>query len=253
MARKLVAAGVDVNAMDARSVTPLYMAALHGNTAFAEILLRKGADPNVVNQEDGTFALDMAEQEGHKAMIDLLLRYNAKGKPSLTEYMDEFGAGSSLRYEVQGFGRYYFEMTLVQLEPIVKFDWSMSIRDDMRGSVTMSEKAAQSASKLHNYFQPGDLVLEDESCVWISKDIFKQLKEGKAVRLHTGKEERLFKAKETMEALQMAGYKDAFKTLYLESEDGAERIWVLDDDYIPVILKMELEGFDISIVEIRVE
>lgn len=253
VARKLVVAGTDVNALDNRGLSPLYISALHGTTEFAEILLRKGADPNLMNPEDNTYALDMAEQGKHEKMLALLRQYGAKGKPSLTEYMDNFGAGSLLRYEVQAFGRYFFTMKLTQLEPIVKFEWDMSIRDDMNGTVTMSENAANKATKLHNFFEPGDVSLEDASCVWVSKEAFKKLKAGEGVKLHTGKEYRVFKKKDAPEPLGMPGYKDAFKTLYIESEDGAEKIWILDDAYIPVILKMELESLNIGITEIVIE
>jgi len=71
-----LAAGQDVNAKAPGSnVTPLMIAAITGQTEAADLLLAKGADPNL-GSNDGSTALHMAAFFGHPQIVKALL---AKG------------------------------------------------------------------------------------------------------------------------------------------------------------------------------
>jgi len=71
IARLLVSAGADVNAVQQAGYRPLHAAAMAGRADLAKLLLDRGADPNA-KADDGRTALAMARDAKHQAVIDLL-------------------------------------------------------------------------------------------------------------------------------------------------------------------------------------
>jgi cytohesin len=76
--RKLITAGVDVNAKDKKGQTPLHFAARHGHEQIARLLIARGADVNVnMAGESWTPLLDAAST-GQTKLVKLLLQKGAK-------------------------------------------------------------------------------------------------------------------------------------------------------------------------------
>ncbi|CAM3726516.1 Ankyrin [Deinococcus saxicola] len=71
LARKLLEAGADVNAVQNGGFTPLMGAAQNGNAELVRLLLLHGAVPGTVN-EDGLSAADLAQEESHGEVQILL-------------------------------------------------------------------------------------------------------------------------------------------------------------------------------------
>lgn len=73
IARILLAAGADVNRITSAGdgLTPLLTAATHGHIDVVETLLSAGADPTVKGESSQT-AREVAEEEGHGAVAELL-------------------------------------------------------------------------------------------------------------------------------------------------------------------------------------
>jgi uncharacterized protein len=71
IARLLVSAGADVNAVQQAGYRPLHAAAMAGRADLAKLLLDRGADPNA-KADDGRTALAMAREAKQQAVIDLL-------------------------------------------------------------------------------------------------------------------------------------------------------------------------------------
>ncbi|HLE51571.1 MAG TPA: ankyrin repeat domain-containing protein [Anaerolineales bacterium] len=71
IARRLVAAGADVNAKQADDFTPLHEAAQNGQLEMAELLLEAGAQVNP-RKADGKSPLGLALEYGHTQVADLL-------------------------------------------------------------------------------------------------------------------------------------------------------------------------------------
>jgi ankyrin repeat protein len=83
VAELLIAKGADVNTkVQAEGVagTPLHEAAYHGNVDLAQLLITKGAEINAKDQ-NGNTPLDIAAQNGHKDIVELLRQHLYKGKP----------------------------------------------------------------------------------------------------------------------------------------------------------------------------
>ena len=82
--------------------TPLYQAAFNGHNELVELLLEKGADPNIKTKA-GTTALMGAAYGGHKRIAELLIAHgadvNVKGEDKgILEYVIKHGAtGENLR------------------------------------------------------------------------------------------------------------------------------------------------------------
>ncbi len=58
--------------------TPLHYAAEKGYTDIVELLLKKGANPNIKTNKDGKTPLSIARESGNRQIIELLIRYGAK-------------------------------------------------------------------------------------------------------------------------------------------------------------------------------
>jgi hypothetical protein len=74
----LVRDGANVNAATASGLTPLIEAAAGGRTDAACVLIEAGADPDVRHRELGT-ALDAAQRNGHRGIVEMLRRRGARG------------------------------------------------------------------------------------------------------------------------------------------------------------------------------
>lgn len=71
IARLLIEAGADVNAVQQAGFTPLHAAAMTGQLELAKLLLERGADPRA-KADDGRDARAMARDAKQQALIDLL-------------------------------------------------------------------------------------------------------------------------------------------------------------------------------------
>jgi uncharacterized protein len=71
VARLLVAAGADVNAVQPHGYRPLHAAAQNGNRELTELLLAAGADP-AARTDDGQTPADLATAAGHAEIASLL-------------------------------------------------------------------------------------------------------------------------------------------------------------------------------------
>lgn len=74
----LIKAGANVNLPNEKGRTALMFSAWYGSVPITEMLLRSGANPNVIpNDERGKTALMAAASKGYKEIVELLLKYNA--------------------------------------------------------------------------------------------------------------------------------------------------------------------------------
>jgi ankyrin repeat protein len=71
IARSLLDAGADVNAVQQDGVTPLQEAAANGNLELVQLLLERGADPSATDARQRT-AADFARERGHASVAEYL-------------------------------------------------------------------------------------------------------------------------------------------------------------------------------------
>jgi hypothetical protein len=75
---KLIARGVDVNAISGDGLTPLAIAAQTGRLEIVKLLLAANADPNLRRPSDNRSALDLARANGHDQIVALLKEAGAQ-------------------------------------------------------------------------------------------------------------------------------------------------------------------------------
>jgi ankyrin repeat protein len=76
-ARQLIEAGAEVNLTDKGGYSALMLAASHNHADIIDLLLAAGADPNQIEQTGGFTALIWAAQLGHTAAVKRLLEASA--------------------------------------------------------------------------------------------------------------------------------------------------------------------------------
>ena len=77
-AEMLIHAGANVSAANRAGATPMQLAALNGNAAMIEELIKAGADPNIPQAPYGDTALMMASRTGKTDAINVLLDHGAQ-------------------------------------------------------------------------------------------------------------------------------------------------------------------------------
>jgi ankyrin repeat protein len=79
----LVDAKADVNAVNDKGETPLFLAAMSGNVQIANLLIEANADVEAATVGTGEAPIHQAALSGHTQIINLLLEANANvnGKP----------------------------------------------------------------------------------------------------------------------------------------------------------------------------
>lgn len=75
--QELMNKGVNVNEKDQHGFTPLIIATGLGNKKIVEILLKSGADSNILENQMGTSALHKVSQSGNIEIAELLLEHGA--------------------------------------------------------------------------------------------------------------------------------------------------------------------------------
>ena len=74
----LIRAGAKVSAANREGATPMLLAAMNGNAAMIDKLVKAGADPNAPLTQSGDTALMMASRTGKTDAINVLLDNGAK-------------------------------------------------------------------------------------------------------------------------------------------------------------------------------
>jgi hypothetical protein len=97
----------------------------------------------------------------------------------------------------------------------------------------------------------GDLELEDETSVWVSKKVYRALKAQNPVSINSGssdKNEILIYLTNTTYQTQLNDSVVQLPALYAETDAG-NKYWILDNADNPIILKMTIQ-FNIQLTNI---
>lgn len=165
-------------------------------------------------------------------------------------------------YDVKaGENTYTFTMSKAQvnMESGIQYNWSMSMNDDMKGTVTINKEALASARDQMNRYMPGDHHLTNQTSVWVSKAVYEEIKSKETTRMNLSGTEKVFKIvtfaqdrkeQQVYEGEVVENEKDkVLKVIHLRSEDGTENIWINDDPANPLITRM-IADFEIGLYKI---
>ncbi|MCF8234055.1 MAG: hypothetical protein K9G67_01415 [Bacteroidales bacterium] len=168
--------------------------------------------------------------------------------------------GQILVYEVDFNGNVYdFIVHIKEVEDGISFDYEMTNEAGTKGSVNMSKEAVDNAIAQNNYFGGGEMNLDDQTTVWVSKKVFSDLvNEGVATISPDGGMSRVEIGDvwaghnyEMYNAISDMTFDD-ISYVYAESPDGDVRYWIHLNESNSLILKMDL-GWSITLKELRKE
>ncbi|XP_006891603.1 PREDICTED: ankyrin repeat domain-containing protein 55 [Elephantulus edwardii] len=100
----------EINHQDNEGMTPLHWAAFHNQPQHTQMLLKKGADPSLVDKDSKT-ALHWAVQSGNRILCSIILSHDLG--PSIINYDDETGKTCVHIAAAAGFGDIIHELARV--------------------------------------------------------------------------------------------------------------------------------------------
>ncbi len=165
----------------------------------------------------------------------------------------------SYTYDVDYHGMKYKFVVMprsINMSSSVVFDWSMSIRADMNGKITIGKSALDTAHGQMNLFEKGDKTLDRLTTVWVSNAVYNEIKKtGKTVMSASDQGAKSFSVvnddpDDGPTVIDSHGDTKAFKVLHMRSDDQKEEIWINDDPLSPMITHMEI-GWSIELKELN--
>lgn len=158
----------------------------------------------------------------------------------------EFKEGSELTYNVDFNGtKYDLVITLRKLDirgsrQQVKMDWYYSTVPQQIGTMTMGGQAIDESYNLYYSLQPGESrELKGNLLMIVGRPPFRKLQDGKNASMIVswlGKAKFVPKPQPEDSKFQLDGHD--VDVIYAESEDGAQKIWILNDEDFPLIMKI---------------
>ncbi len=99
-------------------------------------------------------------------------RISAQDLADLETFEKSMKPGAQLTYDVTAKDKHYsLIVTLKKLGDEVSFSWKTTDPDNKNGTVTMSPGATAEAQALSNILKAGDVRLDKETCLWVSKQV----------------------------------------------------------------------------------
>lgn len=136
----------------------------------------------------------------------------------------------------------------------MEFDWSMNSGDDMNGHITLTKEAMAGAVAQNNRFSASmkNIVLKDQTTVWVSKGVMEALLSKGAAKMDAGYGEEEYKVvpnnaeqgwdNEALEdKIVVKGEPKYLSTIHVQNSDGTHQMWILNDVKNPLIIKMQFD------------
>lgn len=162
--------------------------------------------------------------------------------------------GQKLSFDVDYQGtKYQFLMNLKKIDNTIEYDWAMSSSTAMQGSVLMKNSSLKKGVALDNFFNAGEKKrLDSFTCGFISWLSFDTVNEKSKVKMDAGngRGKMIFVKKPVPPGQEIILDGQALDVLYMESEDGKEKFWILNNPKTPLILKMDL-GWTLAISKVE--
>jgi hypothetical protein len=154
----------------------------------------------------------------------------------------------------------------VDMDNGIRFKYAMTNASETSGSIFIPKASIDTSHTQMNMFGGGEQTLNTATTVWISKAVFREIKEKGVTEINASGEKKVFTINADDEAARNAFYNpgvtgpidmimvDEFakktKVIHLQSIDGREHIWINDDPANPLIYAMDL-GWKIGLKEVR--
>lgn len=179
---------------------------------------------------------------------------NAQTEPATDGTAAQITVGTQLVYEVTtASAKYQFIVTVKKLDDGITFDWKMTAPINKKGTVVMAEEAVENATGLFNYFATDTARLNDQTSVWISRTMWREMHnedEMVLISLDNGEATGFFREDGEAHKISFKGKPLDMKVSNLKSLTDTQTITVWENEKFPIILKMDL-GWTIELKEIK--
>jgi len=187
-------------------------------------------------------------------VMSILLPFSIHAQQKKSENI--FSKNCVLLYDVGFEGRdYMFNVRIIEnSKKGLVFDWFMTGSAGMTGIVKVSSQDKKSATSYLNYFNyKSNYSIPGTSCVWLSEDVFKKIKNNESVTLNLGDSLivsfKMVHGNTSYIVPASSRYGDVYglHAIRIESDDGKYFMYVHDDPENPVILYMDLESWYVKL------
>lgn len=194
-------------------------------------------------------------------LILLLIIFGQSCTPTskLSKSGISFNEGDDLIYEVLTKDedgddeKYEIELNMNGIEDYyVSYDWE--IFQERSGTIKMNENAIKNARALLSFNDGGYLPLENETTIWISQAVFKELQEDKKVEISLDKKKETFHkvGTETFSfGNKEGGIPYNIPVIIVKNSDTSIEIWIANDAINPIIVQMRMKDFRMDLVNYK--
>lgn len=154
--------------------------------------------------------------------------------------------GTKLVYDVNYYGSNY-EITVIVKDNTddYNFDWYMSAPANGKGSLNLSKDAIENATGISSYFTNGEITLEDQCCIILSKKMYDAFKSKGTMEINTDKKNNISVTfGNPYDHTQSFGYRNNFSNEFncRTVNNGSDyQITYVNDANFPLIMEMKLD------------
>ncbi len=160
--------------------------------------------------------------------------------------VDIIKKGTKLVYDVNYYGNNY-EITVVVKDNVnnYNFEWYMSAPENKKGTLNLSKEAIENATGIFSYFTNGEINLEDQCCIVLSRKMYDAFKGNGSMEIYTDKKNNVLSIfGNPYNHTQNFGYKNNFSNEFdcRTVNNGADyQITYVNDPSFPLIVEMKLD------------
>ena len=154
--------------------------------------------------------------------------------------------GTRIVYDVNYQGtNYEFTITVTDDSKNYSFDWQMSAPSNQKGTLKINQEDLESATGIFNYFTNGNINVENQCCIVLSRKMYDAFKSNGSMEIITDKKNSKSSVfGNSYEHTQNFGYRNDFSNEFnckTVNDGNDNEITFVNDPNFPLIIEMKLD------------